>query len=226
MRQRAAGTPAAAHHDAGLSLVELLVSIMLSALLLVLVGTTFVQVVRNTGTVTAAREGAGSASSIVTELSKVIRSASTIPATSLAAAQPAVVSATDNALTVYSYVDTSPTVPKPTKVEFAIVAGQIVEKRWATTSTKSPWVFPSTPTSTVTYPGIHAPIGSTPLFTYLDATDTPVSPGAGLSETQRALVASITVSVRIRPATPATAKPVEIVNTVGMPNVGIERATP
>lgn len=224
-RVEVAGLPVAARRESGLSMVELLVSVLLSGLLLVLVGTTFVQLVRTTGTVTVARESAGSASTVVTELSKVIRSASTIPATSTLSAQPAIVSATANALTVYSYVDTTSALPKPTRVEFTIVAGQIVEKRWATTSTKSPWLFP-TLTSTVTYPGIHVPNGSTPLFTYLDATDTAVPPGAGLSEDQRALIASITVSVRIRPSAPATAKPVEIVNTVGMPNVAIKRVTP
>lgn len=215
--------------DAGLSMVELLVSLMLASLLLVLVGTTFVQLVITTATVTVARESGGSASTVATELSKVIRSASTNTVSGVAVPDPAIVSGTDNALVLYSYIDTGSVTPKPTMVQFTIVAGQIVEKRWATTSVASPWVFPAltaTPTNTVTYPGIHVPDGVTPLFAYLDATDTPVAPGVGLTAAQRPLIASIRISVRIRPATPTTAKPTAIVNVVGMPNVAIKRVTP
>jgi hypothetical protein len=210
-------------------MVELLVSVLLSALLLVLVGTTFVQLVRTTTTVTVARESGGSASTVATELSRVIRTASTNPVSGSLVADPAIVSGTDNALTLYSYVDTNSAQPRPTRVQFDIVGGQIVEKRWATTSTTSPWLFPSataTPTSTITYPGVQVPNGSTPLFTYLDATDTPVVPGTGLTADQRALIVSVTISVRIRAATPVTAAPVSIVNTVGMPNLAIKRAAP
>jgi hypothetical protein len=228
-RVSALEAPRVSTRDAGLSMVELLVSLMLSALLLVLVGTTFVQLVRSTGAVTVARESGGSASTVAAELSAVIRSASTNTVAGALLADPAIVSGTDNALVVYSYIDTTSAAPAPTMVQFTLVGGQIVEKRWATTSTKSPWVFPAItapPSRTVTYPGIHVPDGSTPLFTYLDATDTAVAPGAGLTSTQRPLIASIRISVRIRPATPTTAKPVAIVNTVGMPNVAIKRVSP
>jgi Tfp pilus assembly protein FimT len=215
--------------DSGLSIVELLVSMMLAALLLVLVGTTFVQLVRTTSTVTVSRESSGSASAIAAALSKVIRSASTNPVTGQQLPDPAIVSATDNALVLYSYVDTVASSPKPSKVQFTVVAGQIVEKRWATTSTKSPWLFPDTTAPaniTVTYPGVYVPEASTPLFAYLDAADTPVAAASGLTATQRPLIASIRIAVRVRPATSSTAKAVSIVNIVGMPNVGIERSGP
>jgi type II secretory pathway component PulJ len=218
--------PRALRSESGLSMVELLVSMMLAALLLVLVGTTFVQVVRTTASVNQARESNGGASNIMNALSKVIRSASTNAVTGSLIADPAIIAATDNSLTLYSYIDTQAANPMPTRVQFAIVGGQIVEKRWSTNSLKSPWTFPglgTTPTRTQTYPGIQVPAGGTPLFTYLDATDLRLTAGNLVSDEQRKLIASVSVSLRIRPASPANAKPVAIVNTVGMPNVAIKR---
>lgn len=212
--------------DDGVTMAELLVTMALTTVVMTLVAGALIQVATVTTSSTQSRDASGSASNIANEMSKVIRSASTNAISGSTDVEAAVVAGTASTVTLTSFVDTASTSPKPTRVQFAVSSsGQIVETRWAATSTGSPWLFATTASRTTIFPGTHAAAGSTPLFTYFDAAKNQVSPtSTGLTAAQRALITSVKFSLRIRGASGSGA--VSIVNTVGMPNVQIAGATP
>lgn len=215
-----------ANSDEGLSLSELLVSIMVTSIALAMVTALFVNVVKVTGVSNATTQRSSSAANVINEISTVIR-----PATDIAIANstpmPAVDAATGLTLTIYSFVDTVPNSPAPSKVSFSIDSNRnLVESRIAGTLSAGYWVFTATP-KTRTLPGpLQRLSGDNALFVYLDATNTVLIPGTdGLTAAQRDAVASIKVNVTIAnnglvSSTDVNGSdPVTIVNTFGMPNL-------
>jgi type II secretory pathway pseudopilin PulG len=210
----------------GMSLGELIVVMMVTAIVLAAVATFFTNVAIVTTNANAATSRTNVAANIMNEMSKVIRTSSNNAIAGSDDPDPAIVSATASALTVYSYVDTSPTAPAPSKVTFRVDANGIVfEDRIAGTLSGSYYVF----TGATTTRNLGGPIVPTSLFTYLDTTNKPVTIGAtGLTLDQRNTVASIQVVITIANnsttggTAPDAAKgnsPIVITNTIGMPNL-------
>ena len=178
-----------ASDDAGLSLTELLVAMMISSMVLVMVGAMFINVAEVTTNSNATTTRSSDAANIMDEVSRVIRTASNNAVSTSVQSDPAIVSATATALTLYSYIDASPANPAPTKVTFRFDAqNRMVEDRVAATVSANYWVF----TGTATTRTLGGPVTTAGTFTYLDSTGAvlPIATG-GLTLAQRALVASV-----------------------------------
>lgn len=209
--------------DDGISMIELLVTMLVSGIVLAIVGNLFINVVVITGNSNLTIQRNGVATNIMDEVTSVIRTAANNPVSTSVDPDPALVAATANSLTLYSFVDTNATLPAPSKVRFTFDAkGYLVEDRWTATKSGSYWVFTGSAT-TRTIGGPVDNLSGTPyFFTYLDAGGTAIVPsGSGLTLTQRKLVATITVTVRIANRPTTGTDPVELVNTIGMPNLHI-----
>ncbi len=208
--------------DDGFSLTELLVTIMIMGIVMTIVGSMFINVARITANSNSTTTKSSVAANLMDAMSKVIRTAANNPVSGQEIPDPAVVAATANSLTLYSFVDTSALAPKPTKVRLSIDAkGNVVEERWAaSTSAQGYWTFPGSPTvRTLGGPVITT---STSLFTYLDASNTVITAGtAGMSATDRKRVASIRVTITIANSLTTGDDAIVIDNTIGMPNLGL-----
>ena len=176
--------------DAGLTLSELMVAMMITALALAIMGGFFANMTRAIVVGRTTRTATSLATSAVDELGKVLRAAANVQTAS--GLSPAVaVGSTGTHLVVLSYVDTSATDPAPSMVDFSInAAGYLVEKRTAGVLNSSNWAFTGT-TTTRTFPG---PFSAAPsLFTYLDGTAPLALAGTGLSSAQVSDVSAVTV---------------------------------
>ena len=216
----------ALHDERGMSMSELIVVMMVTAIVLAAVGTFFTNIAIVTTNANAATSRTNVAANIMNEMSKVIRTSSNNAVAGDDDPDPAIVSATASALTVYSYVDTSPTAPAPSKVTFRIDAnGVVFEDRIKGTLSGSYYVF----TGATTTRNLGGPIVAKNLFTYIDTGNKTVTIGsAGLTELQRNSVASIQVEITIANnsttggTAPDAAKgnsPIILSNTIGMPNL-------
>lgn len=206
--------------DAGIGVVELIVSTMLSAVLLAMVAAMFVNIAHATTSANQSSEGSSAAGTIANGVSAVIRSGAQNAVAGQTALDPAVVAGAADSVTLYSLTDASPAAPAPTKVRFTVTGGQLVEERWRAVAAAGYWTFGSgAPDSTRSLGG--TVVASTdPFFAYLDAAGAAVTPGAGgLTPAQRATVASVRLTVRVRAASSPTAGVVTLQNTVGMPNL-------
>ena len=210
----------------GMSLSELIVVMMVTGIVLAAVSTFFVNIAVVTTNANTATTRTNVAANIMNEMSKVIRTSSNNAIAGSDDPDPAIVSATASGLTVYSYVDTSPTAPAPTKVTFRVDSNGIVfEDRIKGSLSGSYYVF----TGATTTRNLGGPIIPTSLFSYLDTGNATVIPGAsGLTLAQRNTVASIQVVVTIAnnsttggtaPSATAGNSPIILQNTIGMPNL-------
>lgn len=212
--------------QSGLSMTELLVAAMLTTVMLALVGTMFVQITRLTTVANQTRTSNGVAANMSNSITSVLRVATTRAITGSVIPEAAIVAGTRSSLTVYSYSNTSAANPAPVKMSYALDAsGKLTETRCVGTSSGGFWYFApcATTSSRVLGTGLLAPTGvSNQLFTYRDANGTPFVIGTGsLSDTQRASVGSITVTVRVR-AEGTTTDPVFISSTVVLRNLGLD----
>lgn len=205
--------------EEGLSLVELLVAMLLTGIVLALVGSFLVNVALATSASNATTQRSSAAANTMNELVKVVRQGAN-NAVSGQTVDPALVSATSSALTIYSFVDTSPTAPAPTKVAFRMDGTNLVEDRWTATSPSGYWVFTGSPTTRVIGNAI-VTNGADPLFAYLGADGKAVGTPAvtPLTVDQRKLITSVQITVTIANQTRTGSSPIIIKNTVGMPNL-------
>ncbi|MDP3208198.1 MAG: prepilin-type N-terminal cleavage/methylation domain-containing protein, partial [Rhodoglobus sp.] len=109
---------ARATDDSGVSITELLVTIMISGIVLAAVGTMFINIALVTNNSNRTIERNGIATNIMDSVTNVIRTASNNAIATSVDPDPALVVATANSLTIYSFVNTNPTLPAPTKVRF------------------------------------------------------------------------------------------------------------
>ena len=214
----------AGRSQAGMSLAELLVAMFITGILMTLVGTMFVNIARVTTNSNASTSRSGIAGNVMDEISKVVRTATNNPVTG-GTSDPAIVSGTTAALTLYSYVDADPLNPAPTKVTFRVdAAGTLFEDRITATASGSYWVFTGTAKTRNLGGVVQTLTGTDALFIYYDDTNTVITPGGtGLTLAQRALVASVQVTVRVTNTLTTGADPIILINTVGMPNLFFSR---
>jgi Tfp pilus assembly protein PilW len=216
-------------NQAGLSLAEILVAVMLSMLILVMVTSFFIQVGKITTNAGQQRDANRNAANISNEVTSVLRVASTLPKLNSASPDPAIVDGTRSSLTLYALSNTTATKPAPVKITFTLDGtGKVTETRCTGTANGNYYTFGScASTSTRTLgTNVLAPSGtSDQLFTYLDVNGTAMAIGTGsLSATQRAAVASIIVTVRTQ-ATNSAARPVIVSSTVVLRNIGLDTGT-
>lgn len=209
--------------DAGVSITELVVTVMVSSLVLAMVGSMYVNVALITNNSNATTQRNGVAANVMNEVSSVVRTAAVNPVSGSTTADPAIVSGTPTSLTVYSFVDTDPAAPAPSKVTFRFDGSMnLVEDRWTASKSGTYWVFTGSAfTRTLGGPMLNL-TGTDAFFVYLDANGAVITPGTnGLTLAQRNLVASVKITVRIDNQPTTGADPIQLVSTIGMPNVQI-----
>jgi prepilin-type N-terminal cleavage/methylation domain-containing protein len=210
----------------GMSLVELLVAMFITAIALSIIGAMFVNVARITSNANATATRNGMAANIMDEVSKTIRTAANNAIATSVTPDPALVSASPTALTLYSYVNANPAAPAPTKVGFRFDTQlNLVEDTWTATLSQNYWVFTGSPSTRVVGGPVQNLTGTSAFFVYRDSTgaEIPYTSGTSLLLAERRTVASITVNVRIANQPTTGADPIVITNTVGMPNLNLSR---
>lgn len=214
----------AAEED-GVSLTELIVTMMIMGVVLAIVGSMFVNVAEITANSNATTRKSSVAANIMDAVGEVVRTAANNPIIGSEDADPAIISGTGSALTLYSFVDTSAKSPELSKVGYRVDAsGNLIEDRWKASVSQGFWTFSGTPTSRTLGGPVSTAVGSTALFVYLDSLGAEIPFAAtGLTFEQRKTVASIRVRVTM-PNDPTTGSdPIVVVSTIGMPNLKISR---
>jgi type II secretory pathway pseudopilin PulG len=210
--------------EAGISIVELLVAMILFTLVSALILSMFINATRAVAQASALSQNTQTAANIENEMTRVIRSAFPNPVSG-GTINPAVAVGGTETLTVISIVDSGNVTTAPIQVVFSLnAARQVVEKRYApTVDVNGLYVFTSpTLTSTRTLPGsLVVPTGATPtyLFTYYDASNNPLPVSGTLTAAQRALIDSIRINIVTNASGDPTQKPITIANTVTLANV-------
>lgn len=210
--------------ERGATLVELVVAISLTAMVVSLVVTSLVSVSRTLTTNSIASNASSSVSIAMREVTRIIRSGTTIPVKDNPPL-PVFAVAGANSVTLHAYMDTTAADPRPVRVELSINAGlELVETRWdATPINVTFWGFTSTPVSErILARGMDT--GAAPAFTYLDsAGDVLEIPATGvLTALQIANVAAVTVHLTVDDPSDEVAE-VAMTNTVGLPNLNSNR---
>jgi Tfp pilus assembly protein PilW len=222
-----ASTKSRSERERGLSLVEVIVGMAVTTILLAIVATMFISVVKVTSNANSTTTRSSDGANILNEIGTVLRPAVTHPVTGTNVAEPAIVSGTPLAVTLYSLVDTNTTTPAPTKVTFSIDSnGMVIESRVAATASGKYWLFTATPTTRVLGGPVQSLTGTDALFVYFDSQNAVITPGgSGLTLAQRDAVANVQVTVNIANTLTTGADPVIIINTFGMPNVQAAKGT-
>lgn len=203
--------------ELGISLVELLVSMMIFAIILTLVGSMYASMARTVALGNSSNQSTKVAATTMNEVSRVIRFAAANPVLGQPQSDPAISTFSAEALTVYSYVDADATTPKPIQISFTVDASRrLVESRYAATPAAGFWIFATpTPYSTrILAGGIGTPTGAElPLFSYEYQMVNGVQ-----------TIVAVQVNLKVTADGNSVGQPVTLQNTVGMPNLGLPRS--
>jgi prepilin-type N-terminal cleavage/methylation domain-containing protein len=214
--------------DAGITLVELLVAMMLFGIISAVVVGMFVSTTRATTQSRVLGSDTRSASNGLNEVARMIRAATENPvlnpAPSAPTVDPALAFADRESVTLFAYVNLDSSAQTPLKVRFWInTSRQLVETRWpATTLVNGHWNFSATALPDRILAG---PIkAGAPVFVYLQGDGTEVvPPAAGLTDTDKLrTIKAVKIAMTVQ-TSGSRSNPVTVQNTVGMPNLGLTR---
>jgi prepilin-type N-terminal cleavage/methylation domain-containing protein len=206
--------------DDGFTMVELLVTMLITGIVLALLGTFFANISRLTSWSGKDRDATGQAALALDAVRAVVRVATDNP-TSATTTDPAVVSGTGTSLSILAYSNTSASASAPMQVTFSLDStGTLVEKRQLSTlSSSGYYVFNGAVTTSDIASGFSL-TAATPFFTFLDASGKALSATTGLTAANRAKVTFIRVTTTLTPATTGGADdPVIVTSSIGMPNL-------
>jgi prepilin-type N-terminal cleavage/methylation domain-containing protein len=221
--------------DQGMSLVELLVSVMITSVLGVVITSLYVSTVTTTAEVSSVTVNTRQAANGMNEMARVIRAATENPVPSQALSDPAFVSTvaaplSAESLTVYAYVNLNSATEVPVKVRFSLDAERrLIETQWASTALAGGYFgFESTPRSTRILASTVAPAapGSPALFRYLlaDGTELVLPPTGTLTTVQLRSIAAVQVSLTMQETLTDSHAAVTLENTVRIPNLALSRS--
>ena len=207
----------------GLSLAELIVVIALFAVISAMVGGMFVSLSRATTTARTIDSNVRNASNGMNELSRIIRAGTNNPAAGGVSA-PAFSYAGPEQLTIFAYVNLKSATTVPVQVTFAVDADRRLFETTTTLTADSNGYYTVSAGSVTTtrYLTSSVAAATTPaLFTYYktDGTPLPATIATPLSAADRALVASVTVTLNIKQSATSQDLAVQLVNSVGIPNL-------
>jgi|GEM_PF-996285 len=216
--------------DAGVTLVETLVVMVLSALLMSITVGFFVTVTKHTMQSEDARRSTADASNIMNAVSTAIRASVRNAVQTAVTPDPAIVEGDANSLTVISYTDAGvagevgAAFETPLMLRYRVDGeGRMLEDRWAAVvNSRGYAVFPDTsvdPDSTRILGNVVVNTVADPLFRYYNASGVQLEPGRGLSPEQRSVITSVRFTVKVR--SDDSRETVELDNKVGMPNVDL-----
>ncbi|MGE0817453.1 MAG: type II secretion system protein J [Candidatus Nanopelagicales bacterium] len=202
--------------DHGLTLAELMVTMVLMGI----VGTIMINaVIQVTRTVTKAQASADSldvARVGMARLTKNVRSGMAIQRSGLDDL-PALAAISPTQLTVYASLG-----PVPTKITYSINANrELVEKWYVGNAASNPyWTFSNTARTTVVARKI--PAGAV-LFTYYDANGNPIANQTSTNEDDLIQIRSVKIALTVDVDPARGGGPVTVSNTVVLPNLGIAK---
>lgn len=214
--------------DSGISLVELLVSMMIIGILGVIVTSLYVSASRTVSQAQALSTNTREASNGMNEVARVIRAATANPVQGVALSEPALSEAKDEAVTIYAYINLASSAQQPVKIRFSLDASRrLIETQWASyVISPGYYGFNTVPSTTRVMATTVAPTssGQPQIFSYVKADGSVLAGGtAGLGEADRRLIAAVNVTLRLQATTTNTKSAVTLQNTVGMPNLGLSR---
>lgn len=218
--------------DAGFSLIELLVTVIIFGIVSTIIITFSINTTRTFTLEQAATDSTNIASLGMNELTRVIRSGTEIEVLNQTLNNPTFVTARNEELVMYAFLDTDSLNPAPIKVRFYITSGRVLnETRWASYKINTDyWAFQTTAASTRAICRLISPrVSPKPyLFSYYlaDGTLLPVPTTGDFTTAQLRTIASVKVSLSVQADLTKRANAVELQNTVGIPNLGISRVVP
>jgi len=226
LRARLAELNEPGRRDLGISLAELLVSMMVFAILMAITGSFMVGASRASSQVRAIDGATRTVTNSMTAVTRNLRAATDNPVSGQPLDAPAFELAKSNSVRFYAYVNLVSAAQTPVMVQYDLTGGQLVESTWPSSVTSDGFY-----TFNVANAPVRRVVGSPMVqgvdtFTYLDAA------GAVIPLTTDAVPASkvsTVAAVRVRlqagtGTTPATST--TLVNTVGLPNLDIARTLP
>jgi prepilin-type N-terminal cleavage/methylation domain-containing protein len=209
--------------DAGVSLAELLVAMMVFGIVLTVVSTTFVSLAKATSQARAIDLNTRVASTGLADLTRTVRAARTIPVPG-GTETPAFSVATTEALTLTTAVNTADSVTTvPRKVSFTVQPDRsLVETTIVGTSTADYWTFTTAARKRVIGGSVlSTAVSGTPLFSYVDFSGKELVPDASgaLTTTQMSSIAGVRISLSVDRAGTLTAQTITLQNTVSLSNL-------
>ena len=218
--------------DAGITLVELLVAMILLGIVSAIVVGLFVSGTRTAARSNAIAQSTGIASNAMNEISRVIRSSTDNPVAGSSTSTPPIIEAKSNSLTLFSNIDSSAVAVTPQIVRFTLdSSGRILEERWKPTSSSNGYfIFPALTTVATSKryiaSSVLTPTAATPVFRYVVSPETIpesaplIAPTAGLSDAVKLTVVGVVGLIRVDAAPGPNSKPVVLENTVRLPTLG------
>jgi hypothetical protein len=203
--------------DAGLSLAELMVTLVLMGI----VGTIMLGAVVNVTTTITKNQARGDSLDIarigMNRMAKNVRAGMQIQRSGLSDL-PALASVSPNGLTVYASVGAT-----PTKIVYSINGSrELIEQRYDGVAASNPyWTFSATPRTTVVASKI--PTGSPALFVYLDEFGDPITDQTTNDVLDLDLIRSVQITLTVDADPVRGAGPISLTNTVVLPNLGIAK---
>jgi prepilin-type N-terminal cleavage/methylation domain-containing protein len=209
--------------DAGVSLAELLVAMMVFGIVITVVSTTFVSLAKATSQARSIDLNTRVASTGLADLTRTIRAARTIPVPG-GTETPSFSVATTEALTLTTALNTADSVATvPRKVSFTVQPDRsLVETTVVGASAADYWTFTATATKRVIGGSVLSTAASgTPLFSYVDFSGKQLVPDASgaLTATQMSSIAAVRISLAVDRAGARTAQTVTLQNTVSLSNL-------
>ncbi|GAA1440213.1 type IV pilus modification PilV family protein [Leifsonia poae] len=229
--------------ESGISLVEWIVAMFVFGIVITLIANLYVSTVNALGVAQNTNQNTRSATNVMNEAARMLRAGTDNPIQGSGVGtpppnDPAFVYARNESVLFYAFVNLTGTAQKPIMVRLRIESGtrRFTESVWpATNLGNGYWSFPAettTPQSTRILAGAIASraTGKPWTFTYLDATNTPIAmssatlaTGEITSAATRATIASVQVTLTVQSSLTDTAHTVTLQNTVGLPNLGLNR---
>jgi hypothetical protein len=184
----------------------------------------------------AATSSTSVAASGMNELTRVIRSGTEIPVHGQTLNDTVFTVLGPEEVVLHAYLDTDSTAPRPVRVRFALNGSrELVETRWdaqpVVIENRRYWTFPTeappTVVRTVARQIPAAASGAAPLFTFLRANGTAISPlPAAPTAIELREVAAVRIRLTVQADPTGRARPVTLQNTVGIPNLSVSRVGP
>lgn len=215
-------------HQRGLSLVELLVTIMIFSMMMVMVTGFFMGASKTISLARGMTENTKTVSNAMSAVSRAIRAGTNNPVAGNSIPDPAFKVANSDEVVFYAYVNLSDAMEKPVMYRFSIdrTTGTLTESQWpATALPNGKWSFPSASTAPAYKRVIAQTIapytsGDHP-FTFVLADKSEPSPGTGgLTLAQRQQIVAVRVTLTVQSSLTDGSKSVTLLNLVGMPNLG------
>ncbi len=205
-----------ASSDAGLTLAELMVTLVLMGILGTMMLGATVMVSRTVTNAQASGDSLDIARIGMNRMARSIRAGIEI-VRSGQANQPAIDAMGTNSLTIYSSLG-----PSPTKITYAIDANRnLTETVVAAGGTSPYWTFTGTAKKTII--AYKIPVTAPNLFTYLDANGTVLSTQSASDDATTGLVKQIQLNLQCDANPGKGVGPVTLTNTVVLPNLGVAK---